>query len=421
MENNNTILAIDIGSSKIKAAVCTIEENNTLELQGIGSAPSEGFHLGNVTSLSKLVESIKAAGSSANLSAGRGPRDAIVGITGVHIKSYNCQGVYYRNRSSEEITKRDLEQVQEAAKASSLFPDREIIHIAEQNYFIDDQNVVSPIGMIGKKLTGEFHFVTGSVSVLHNIKRAVNFAEYNVRNLVFNGLASATSVLNADEEKKMGIIVADIGEATTDISLFINGSLWHTGVVMLGGFYVSRDLAVNLRVPFKEAERIKKEYGNVMFNKSDDAEIEISTLGSKPKKKVKLSKINEIITARMVEIFEQVAADIINSKLDDIIPLGIMFTGGTSKMKGLAPFAESMLTMPAYCGSPKYIKGQKEIIENPENATVLGLLKYGFENLATENTETADNVSAIKSYFNLNTVFNYMKDNYNLFKETYLK
>ncbi len=418
---NNELLAIDIGSSKITAAICSQNEDNILELEGIGSSISEGFHLGNVISLAKLVDSIKAAVVTASEMAGVDIKEAIVGITGEHIKSYNCQGVYYRTNPSEVISNNDLKQVLETAKASSLYPDREIIHTIPQNYLIDDQSVESPLGMNGKKLTGDFHFVTGSVSVLHNIMRAVNFSELDVSNLIFNGMASSCAVLSTEEEKKIGIIVVDIGEGTIDISLFINGNLWHTGVVMIGGFLITRDLSVRLRVPFKEAERIKKVYGNVLFNKNDPSEIEVEALGSKPKKMVKLALVNEIITLRVIEMFEQIAADVISSKLDDIIPLGIIFTGGTSKIKGLPELASSLLKMPAYIGIPSFVRGQKEIVENPENSSVLGLIKYHLEQEDKLQNIRKQKISEIDNIFSNISIFDSIKNNFSSLKKQFLK
>ncbi|HON57736.1 MAG TPA: cell division protein FtsA, partial [bacterium] len=317
------------------------------------------------------------------------------------IYSINTQGVINRIKANQEISENDIQNVLDSAKSSLHLIDREILHIFPQKFILDDQiEVTEPIGMLAKKISVNAHIITCPSSLLHNLQRAIIKLGYNPTALVLNQIA-ASSVLLTKDQKKLGVILVDIGASTINIALFIQGYIWHTSVKIPAGNIITRDLAVNFRIPFAEAERLKEKECNLINN--DESVLKVKALGSRQEKLIKLADLNNICRARIKEIIDIIVIDIINTNINESIPVGIVFCGGTAKLKGLCEYLSSVIkTTPFNIGHINAnIKGRKEVINNPNNAAVLGLLEY-----AKNNIKSNDFTSKIFNNYSEFSIFN---------------
>jgi cell division protein FtsA len=384
MSNNreNLIVGLDIGTTKICAIVGNLTEDG-LDIVGIGTSPSRGLRKGVVINIESTVESIRKALREAELMAGCEIRSVFAGIAGGHIKGFNSQGVIaIKNR---EVTSEDVTRVIDAAKALAIPMDREVIHVLPQEFIIDDQDgIKEPLGMSGVRLEAKVHIVTGAVASAQNIVKSCNRAGVNVSDIVLEQLASSDAVLSADE-KELGVALIDIGGGTTDIAIFVDGAIKYTSVLSLGGNHLTNDIAVGLRTPMAEAEKIKKQYGCCMTSMiGKDETIEVPSVGGREPRILSRQLLAEILEPRVEEIFTLVNREIIRSGYEDVIASGMVITGGTTILPGMPEMAEQIFSLPVRRGVPQGIGGLVDVVNSPIYATGVGLVKFGSRNLKAQ-------------------------------------
>jgi cell division protein FtsA len=380
MADENMIVGLDIGTTKIAALIAEVDESGQLKIIGIGTSPSEGLKKGVVINLEKTVESIASAVEDAEMVAGVKVNSVYAGIAGDHIRSINSRGVLAVARSDHEITAADVEKVVEAAKTVALPMDREIIHVLPQEFTVDDQSgIKDPVGMVGVRLETEVHIVTGAVTSAQNIYRSVKKAGLDVWDLVLQPLASSYALLTPDEEE-LGVALVDLGGGTTDFAIFYDGSIRHTGVVGLGGKNVTNDIAIGLRTPVDRAEEIKKLYGCAMSGLVDsDETVEVPGVGGRDPKEISRNVLASIIEPRVEEILNLVLQEMKKSQYFESLAAGLVLTGGGSLMQGMVELAEKIFDVPVRTGKPSGISGLEQTISSPIYSTGVGLLLYGWE------------------------------------------
>jgi cell division protein FtsA len=325
------------------------------------------------------VESIKKAVEEAELMAGCEIRSVYAGIAGGHITGFNSHGIIAIKEP--EVTKNDLERVIEAARAVAIPMDREVIHVLPQEYIVDDQaGIHNPIGMAGVRLEAKIHIVTGAVTSAHNIVKCANRAGLDVCDIVLESLASGEAVLTP-EEKELGTALIDLGGGTTDLAIFSNKNIKHTFVLALGGNNLTNDIAVGLRAPLAEAEKIKIKYGTcVARNIASEETIEVPGMGGRKSRKLPRQILGEILEPRMEEIFSLIQREIYRAGMENLVTSGLVMTGGTALLDGVTEIAESVFNLPTREGKPQGIIGLVDVVNNPMYATGVGLVLYGARN-----------------------------------------
>lgn len=382
-KRENLIVGLDIGTTKICAIVGAVTDEG-LDIVGIGTSPSRGLRKGVVINIEGTVGAIRKAIQEAELMAGCEIKTVFAGIAGGHIKGINSQGVIaIKNR---EVTNEDVRRVIDAAKAIAIPMDREVIHILPQEFIIDDQDgIKEPLGMSGVRLEARVHIVTGAVASAQNIIKSCNKAGADVGDIVLEQLASAEAVLTSDE-KDLGVALVDVGGGTTDIAIFIDGAIKHTAVLSLGGNHLTNDIAVGLRTPTAEAEKIKQTSGCCLVSRvGKDETIEVPSVGGRESRVLSRQLLAEILEPRVEEIFTLVNREIIKSGYEDLIASGVVLTGGSVILPGMPELAEQVFDLPVRRGVPQGIGGLTDVVNSPVYATGVGLVKYGSRNMQTRN------------------------------------
>ena len=369
------VVGLDIGTTKICAIVAERTARG-LDVVGIGTAPSRGLRKGVVVDMDATVASIKAAVEEAELMADCEITSVYTGIAGGHIRSFNSHGIVAVK--DREVREGDVKRVIDAAKAVAIPMDREVIHVIPQEFIVDDQEGIrEPLGMAGVRLEAKIHIVTAAVTSAQNIVKCANKAGLNVIDIVLEPLASAEAVL-ADDERELGVCILDIGGGTTDIAVFADGAIKHTCVLGLGGYHISNDIAVGLRTPFEEAERIKKKFGvaAARFLASDDV-ITVPSVGGRRPREVSRKILCEIIEPRVDEILSLARQELGKAGLLERIPSGLVLTGGCALLEGIAELAEEVFEAPVRRGTPMHVGGLQDVVRSPMYATGVGLLLFG--------------------------------------------
>jgi len=371
------IVGLDVGTSKVAAIVAEPAEHEDLNIVGMGVAESHGIRRGLVVNLEAAVESIKKAIVEAELTAGIEIDNAYLALSGPHVKGFNSRGVVAVAGKNHEIGPEDLSRAIEAAKAVSLPGGRQIILVLPQDFVVDDQDgITAPIGMTGARLEVNVHIVTGGVTATQNLIACVNRAGVQVRGTVLGQLAASDAVLSPDE-MDLGVCLLDIGGGTSDLAIFERGSLWHTAVIGVGGDNITNDIAVGLRCPIAEAERLKIKYGHASASRvSGDEQIEVPSMGGDSVNMVPRRILAEIIESRVEELFKLAYNEIRNTGYSEMMSAGLVLTGGASSLEGVAELAESIMHMPVRVGLPRGVKGLVELVNSPAYATAVGLCVY---------------------------------------------
>ena len=385
-KRDNLIVGLDIGTTKICAIVGNLTSEG-IDIVGIGTSPSKGLRKGVVINIESTVAAIKKAIEEAELMAGCEIKSVYAGIAGGHIKGFNSQGVIaIKNR---EVSPEDVKRVIEAAKAIAIPMDREVIHILPQEFIIDDQDGIrEPLGMSGVRLEAKVHIVTGAVASAQNIVKSCNRAGLEVADIVLEQLSSSEAVLSADE-KELGVALIDIGGGTTDIAIFVDGAIKHTSVLSLGGNHLTNDIAVGLRTPMAEAERIKQKYGCCLSSLvGKDETIEVPSVGGRKPRVLSRQLLCEILEPRVEEIFTLVNREIVKSGLEDLIASGVVITGGSTILEGMPELAEQIFNLPVRRGLPQRIGGLTDVVNSPVYATGVGLVIYGSKNVGVHEFPT---------------------------------
>jgi len=374
-DENRMIVGLDIGTSKVVAIVGEISAEGGLEIVGIGSHRSSGLKKGVVVNIESTVQSIQRAIEEAELMAGCQIHSVYAGIAGSHIRSLNSHGIVAIK--DREVFSQDLDRVIDAAQAVAIPADQKILHILPQEYLIDEQEgVKEPMGMSGVRLEAKVHLVTCAVNAAQNIEKCIRRCGLEVEDVILEQLASSYAVLT-DDEKELGVCMVDIGGGTTDIAIFTEGSIRHTGVIPIAGDQVTNDIAMALRTPTPHAEEIKIKYACALAKLTGpDETIKVPSVGDREPRDLSRQALAEVVEPRYDELFTLVQAELRRSGFEDLVAAGIVLTGGTSKMEGVIELAEEIFHMPVRLGTPQNVSGLTDIVNNPIYSTGVGLLKY---------------------------------------------
>lgn len=377
-KHGDVLVGLDIGTSKICVVVAEVNEDGSLEIVGLGKTPSKGLNRGSVVNIDQTVESVQTAVGEAEFISGSPIRSAFVGVAGGHIRSFNTNGIVaIKNKI---VTQEDIDRVVEQARAVTMPTDHEIIHVLPQEYIVDDQEgVTEPAGMAGVRLECKVHVVTGAIPAIQNITRSVERAGLNVERLVLQPFASSLAALSEDE-RDLGVAVVDIGSGTADVAVISGGALRYSAVIPVGGSHITRDMAIGLRTPDYQAERIKQEHGCALAARvSSDEEIEVPSVGGRPPRVLSRQMLAEIIEPRMEEILTLIRREIQKSGMEDLLPAGVVLTGGASIIEGADELAENVLQLPVRLGVPGGIGGLVDMVNGPMYSTAVGLVIYAMK------------------------------------------
>jgi len=377
--SENVIVGLDVGTTKICAIMGEINQDQMVDIIGLGTSPSRGLRRGVVVNIDHTVSSIRKAVNDAELMAGCQADTVYAGISGGHIKGINSHGVIaIKNR---EVTAVDIDRVIDAARAVAIPADREVIHILPQEFMVDDQEVIKePIGMAGVRLEARVHIVTGAVSAAQNIVRCTHRSGLRVQDLVLQQIAAAEAVLSPDE-KELGVALVDVGGGTTDVAVFVEGAIRHTAVISVGGDQLTNDVAVGLRTPLAEAERIKKRYGCALGSLVNGEEtISVPGVGGRGPRVLSRSVLADIVEPRLEEIFGLVRRELEKYNLVSGMASGVVLTGGTVAIEGSCELAEQIFDAPVRLGYPMGISGLVDVVNSPLYATGVGLVLWGARN-----------------------------------------
>lgn len=376
-KKHDTVVGLDIGTTKICAIIGEVQEDATLHIIGVGAHPCRGLKKGVVINIDSTVESIRQAVEEAQLMAGVDITSAYVGIAGGHITGLNSTGIIAVK--NQEITLREINQVIDAARAVSLPMDREVIHVLPQEFVVDDQEgVLDPLGMSARRLEAKVHIVTAAVASAHNIVKCVHKAGLEVEDIVLQQLASGEAALTVDE-RELGAVIVDIGGGTTDLALLAGNSVKHTAVLAVGGNHITNDLVFGLSVPAPEAERLKKTYGCAYRSLIDTEElVEVQGTGGdwRPHEITRL-ELCDIIEPRAEEMLQMARREILRSGYASGMAAGVVLTGGTALLHGIVELAKDVFRLPVRCGAPTGIEGLVELVNSPMYATGVGLVQFG--------------------------------------------
>ncbi|MGH8658697.1 MAG: cell division protein FtsA [Gammaproteobacteria bacterium] len=378
--DKNLIVGLDIGTSKVCAIVGELGPGGEVEVVGIGCNPSRGLKKGVVVNIESTVQSIRRAIEEAELMAGCEVHSVFAGIAGSHIRSLNSHGIVAIRDT--EVTPGDVERVIDAARAVAIPADQKILHILPQEFVIDQQEGIrEPIGMSGVRLEAKVHMVTGAVSAAQNIVKCVRRCGLEVDDIILQQIASSQAVLTEDE-KELGVCLADIGGGTTDIAIFSSGAIQHTAVIPIAGDQVTNDIAVALRTPTHNAEDIKLKYACALTQLARPEEtIEVPSVGDRSPRRLARQTLAEVVEPRYEELFTLIHAELKRSGFEELIAAGVVLTGGSARMEGVIDLAEEIFHMPVRLGMPQNISGLADVVRNPIYATGVGLLGFGGKSL----------------------------------------
>jgi cell division protein FtsA len=378
MDNDNPLLVgLDVGTTKICALVGETDEFGGLRILGVGLEPARGMRKGVVVNVEEASNAIANAVEKAQRSAGYEIGAAFVSLAGSHISSVNSRGVAGVGGASHGIDQDDIERALDAAQAIAIPHGREVLHVIPRGFSVDGQDGSrQPMGMHGFRLEVEAHIITAAAASVQNLTKCVESAGVTVEAYVLNPLASAEVVLT-DTEKEMGVVVCDIGGGTTDLAIYLDGNVWHTMVLSVGGNHLTSDIAHGLRLPADMAERIKIQHGNAFSGEVASTEhFSIQPFGEDRPVEVSRLDLATIIEARVEEMFSLVLQEVKRTGYDGLLPAGIVLTGGTSLLPGIRKVATEVLNLPCRTAGPTNLQGLVDKLEGPAFSTSVGLLRW---------------------------------------------
>ncbi len=373
-----TLASIDVGTTKICTIIADVDDVGGIRVSGVGISPSKGLHKGLVVNISEARQSIQESVRKAEQTSGRRIESAYVGVTGRHVASLNNRGVVAISRNDRLVRPEDLKRVLQSARTVKIANDRRVLHVIPRGYAVDGQvGVKNPVGMHGFRLDVETHIITAAVTSVQNLAKCIRGIGIDIEDLILEPLASSEAVLTEDE-KQVGTILADIGGGTTDIAVFKDGSIWHTAILPVAGYQVTRDVAVGLGLPFDVAEEMKKRYGSVMpvYESKTSTPSAITEDGHG----VSYQDLCDIIRARVDEIVRLILLELPHSEYETLVPGGLVLTGGTANLSGIAALGRDILRLPVRVGTPTTMYGISDTLRDPAYATSVGLLLWGVKN-----------------------------------------
>jgi cell division protein FtsA len=382
------LIGLDIGSTKTSVLIAEIDDEQVRFL-ALGAAESKGLRKGLIVNLDSTVSSIRRAVEEAEGVANVPVESAVIGVAGSHVRGVNSRGGVTLGHRSRDIEREDVRRAIDAARNITLPDDREVLHVLPHEFLVDAQEGIrDPVGMVGQRLEANVHLVTSSVAATQNLVTAANRAGILISDTVLEPLASAESSLTQDE-REMGCCLLDIGGGTTELIVYGGGVVRHTSAVAVGGDHFTNDLAVGLRTPIPEAERIKRQNGA----------IEIASVGDRPPRTIFSHMLTDIIEPRAQELLALIRDDLRRAGLDKQIPAGFVLAGGAAKLHGLIELAEQSFHLPMRIAEPKGLSDLPEQVAQPEYATVVGLVMYGAKARRSAPQRSGNLVSKLKSMF----------------------
>jgi len=406
MRKEKVVVGLDVGTTKVVALVGNTIDG-MIEVIGMGKAESHGLEKGVVVDIGRTISSIRKSVEEAENMADVKIDSVYVGIAGKHITSINNSGTVSINRPDRIIAEDDVRRVVETAQAIQIPPESEMIHVIPRQYIVDGQDgITDPVGMTGTRLEVDVHIVTGAITAVHNLVRCVEALGIGIRQIVLEPIASSLAVLSS-AEKELGVILMDIGGGTTDISVFRGGDIWFSKVIPIAGEHITNDITVGLQTPIEEAELVKKMHGTALVDSvSEDDKIEVATIGGDEKKLVSKKRLAKIIEPRIEELLDLAMQEVEDAGYRDLVPAGLVLTGGSSLLDGLPEFATQRYDIPVRRGKiPQGIHGLRDIVESPIYATSIGLLRYAVETKDFKKPEFAERrresiIGKLFSWFN---------------------
>ena len=394
VKSTDTLVSLDIGTSKVLCLVADIDEKGELRIVGIGSEPCSGLNKGIISDIDTTVSSVRRAKDKASLMSNCNIQSVTTGIAGNHIQSYNGNGAV--NILNDEVTEDDKQKVLTNAQNIQIPKDQEILHAIEQHFTIDGQSGIrEPLGMAGSRLEANVHIITTSSTAKKNLTKCINNSLLEINDYVLQPVASSEAVLS-DEERDLGVCLVDIGCGTTDIAIFTDGTIKHSAVIPIAGQMITKDIRIILSTSLEAAEEMKIQFGSVAPDVDTDIKIPVPSVSDKPDTETTKTILSQIITARVNEILDAIQKEINNSGYSNSIRAGLVFTGGGSKLEGLDIFAESFFQKPSRIGSPRHIKGLEDLRGKTRYATAVGLLLHRYKEL-TSNKTSIKNTSKLGS------------------------
>ena len=384
ISQNEMLVGLDIGTSKVVAVVAEATPEGDIEVVGLGSQPSRGLRSGVVVDIESTTQAIKKSIQEAESMAGCHISSCYVGISGSHIRGLNSEGVVPIRDG--EVKYGDVDRVIETAQAMAIPADQKLLHVLPRDYIIDKQDgIKEPLGMAGARLEAKVHLVTCSENSSQNIHKCVSACGLDIEAFVLEPLASSYSVLTNDE-RELGVSLLDIGCGTTDIAVFTDGSISYTDVIPIAGDHVTHDIAEALRTPPTQAEDIKQRYGCAVSSLTQAEEMMmVPGMGGRPERELSRQSLADVLEKRYVEIFSMAQQKLSLSGFESLIPAGVVLTGGASKVEGAIELAEEVFHAPVRLGSPNTVGGFTEVIHNPVYATSIGLLLYGHKQMKEDH------------------------------------
>ncbi len=375
---DDIVVGLDIGTTKVSACIAEYDENDRLQIVGLGTAPSEGLRRGVVINIESTLRAVLAAVENAEQMAGREVESVITGIAGGHIESLNSRGVVAVTGKEREVSRRDVDRVIEAAKAVVIPMDREVLHVIPQEFVVDDQGgVKNPVDMMGVRLEAQVHIITGSVTAAQNLVKCVNRAGLRVDNLVLDSLAASKAVLTKDE-RELGVLFLDLGGGTTNLLVYAEGAPYYTAVLPVGGAQVTSDISIMLKTPMESAERLKREAGCCFAPIVDDDEpVIIPGVGGRPPLSIQRRKLAEIVQPRMAEILAMARDRVAKAGFLNRLGGGVVLTGGGALLPGAVELTQEIFKTAGRVGKPGNLGGVSDQYQRPEYSTVVGLVLFG--------------------------------------------
>ncbi len=376
--DDSIVVGIDIGTTKVCTLVARAEGVDKIRILGVGIEPSQGIRKGVVVDLKAASQAIGRSIEKAEHTSGLEINSALVSLAGAHVSSVNSRGVV--GITGGVIDQDDIVRAIDAARAVAIPHNREIIHVIQRGFTVDGQDGIRmPVGMHAYRLEVETHIITAAAATVENLRQCVAESGVEVLQFVLNPLASAEVVLN-DTERQMGVVVCDIGGGTTDLAIYIDGDIWHTMVLGVGGNHVTSDIAHGLRLPTDQAEEIKIQHGHaVVGDVRPDEYFSIRPFGEEEPAQVSRLDLTHIIEARMEEIFVLVLQEIKRSGYDGLLPAGMVLTGGTSALPGIRQLASHVMGLPVRIAQPENMIGMVDKIQSPAFSTSVGLVHWAFQ------------------------------------------
>ena len=417
MENKTIIAGIDIGTTKIAVVIAECL-NDRCCILGFGESPSNGLKKGIVVDMNQTIESLNTALLEAEKQADIQIEEALVGITGDHIKGINYSGVITisKNRNQQplgqEITQDDIQRVLDHAQSINLASDRRILHVLSQDFKVDDRNgIKNPLGLAGHRLEAKVHLVTSAINVEKDLNTCLEKVGIKVLDFVLEPLASAYSILD-DNERQLGVILVDIGGGTTDVIVYHEMGVLHAGAIPLGGHNITYDIAYGIQTTMEQAEKLKCQFGSAKSAMADPEEnITISGTGGRDDKMISKKRLAEIIEPRMDEILKLVKNEIRKSDYFGEYTFGIVLTGGGSQLEHIADLSQEIFHQPIKIGRPQLEGGVSEKVNSPRYSTSVGLINYGMNHLKNKNSIDDNSLSTIMKN-SMNKISNYLKNWY---------